>query len=82
MFCVFFNFDFFKIESDSKVTNFYDTKTTYHLTPLITKPARYTDRSQTLIDNIFVSKPYSNLAGIFTFDIQFSILSRAFLNIL
>ena len=63
--CGDFNFDFFKIESDSKVTYFYDTTSAYLLTPLITKPFRFSDRSQTLIHNFFVSKPYSTVAGFF-----------------
>ena len=66
--CDDFNFDFFKIDTDSKVTNFYDTTSTYLLTLLIAETTRITERSQTLIDNIFVSKPYSKIAGIFTFD--------------
>ena len=68
--CGDFNFNFFKIYSNSKVTNFYDTTSTYLLTQLITKPTKITVRCQTLIDNIFGSKPYSNIAGIFTFDIS------------
>ena len=39
-------------------------------TPLITRPTRITYQSQTLIDNSFVSKPYSKIAGIFTFGIS------------
>ena len=65
-----FSFDFLKIDSDSKATNFYDTTSTYLLTSLINKPTRLIDRSQTLIDIFFVSKPYSTVAGIFTFDVS------------
>ena len=68
--CGVFDFDFFKADSDSKVTNFYDTTSTCVLTPLNTKPALITDRSQTLNDNIFLSNPYSKTSGIFTFDIS------------
>ena len=70
LFCGDYNFDFFKIDWDSKVTDFYDTKSVYLLTPLITKRNRVTNQPQTLIDTIFVSKPPSKVAGVFTFDVS------------
>ena len=54
----------------SKVTNFYDTTSAYFLTPLITKPTKITNRNQTLIDNFFVSRPYSTVAGVLTHDVS------------
>ena len=65
--CGDFNFDIFKFDSVSKITTVYDTTSAYLLNPLITKPTRITNRSPALIDNVFYSKPYSTITGIFTF---------------
>ena len=68
--CDEFKFDFFKINSDSKVFSLYDTTSAYLSTHLSTLPTIITNRSQTHIDFFFVFKPYRTVAGILTFDVS------------
>lgn len=64
----FFEFDFSMIDSNSNAITFFDSTSAYILTPLAIKPTRITNPFQTLNDNVFVSKAYTNVAGIFTFE--------------
>ena len=44
----------------------FDTIRAYLSTPSLTEPTRTTNQYKTLIGNVFVSKPYSNVASFFT----------------
>ena len=48
-----FNIDLIKCSTDSNTSEFLNLVSSYNLLPFITLPTRITDRSQTLIDNIF-----------------------------
>ena len=65
-----FNIDLLKSDTDTK--DYFDTLTTNLFVPHITLPTRVTNRSQTLIDNIFSNNPeFENCtSGNFTFSIS------------
>ena len=67
-----FNIDLLKTESNTDTKDFFDTLTTNLFVPHITLPTRVTNRSQTLIDNIFSNNPeFENCtSGNFTFSIS------------
>ena len=75
-----FNIDLLKFDNKADVFKFLDTLSSYLLKPYITLPTRITEKSKSLIDNIFISTtPYSAnsgnfLTGISDHLIQFSIL--------
>ena len=48
-----FNIDLIKCSTDNNTSEFFNLVSSYNLLPYITLPTRITDRSQTLIDNIF-----------------------------
>ena len=48
-----FNIDLIKCSTDNNSSEFFNLVSSYNLLPYITLPTRITDRSQTLIDNIF-----------------------------
>ena len=48
-----FNIDFVKYSVDANTSEFFSLFPSYNLLPYVTLPTRITDRSQTLIDNIF-----------------------------
>ena len=52
-----FNIDLLKSETNSDTKDFFDTLTSNLFVPHITLPTRITNRSQTLIDNIFSNNP-------------------------
>ena len=59
-----FNINLLQSDSDSNFTDFLDLLSSFLITPSITLPTRITDRSSTLIDNIFVSlKSSSSISG-------------------
>ena len=68
--CGDFNLNLLRVQSDDNIAHFYDIINTLSLIPTITKPTKLTDNSQTLIDNIFISKPFNYVSGILTFDIS------------
>ena len=63
-----FNIDLVKCSTDINTSDFFNLVSSYNLLPYITLPTRITDRSQTLIDNIF-SNATSNkiISGKFNF---------------
>ena len=66
-----FNLNLFNADKHEKTGEFVDVMFANHFLPLITKPTRVTQKSATLIDNIFTNntenKPYQ---GIFYTDIS------------
>ena len=67
-----FNIDLLKSDSNPDTKDFLDTLTSNLFVPHITLPTRITNRSQTLIDNIFSNNPdFENcISGNFTFSIS------------
>ena len=67
---------------ESTVSNFYDSISSFMLQPLILQPTRVCERSQSLIDNIFLNNSqYNSISGSLTCKIsdhfpQFSILQN------
>ena len=55
-FCGDFNVDLLQCENHAVTDNFIDQIYSYGLHPLITRPARITKQSATLIDNIFTTE--------------------------
>ena len=59
-----FNINLLNYQSDTNVSNFYDSISSFLLQPLIFQPTRVTDYSHTLIDNIFSNNcQYNSLSG-------------------
>ena len=59
-----FNINLLNIESDKLVSNFYDLMTSRCFAPFILQPTRITEKSKTLIDNIFMnSLEYDTFSG-------------------
>ena len=59
-----FNINLMKINSESDNSKFYNTMCSYFFTPLVLQPARVTDKSKTLIDNIFFNGfEFTTLSG-------------------
>ena len=59
-----FNIDLMKINSESDNSQFYNTMCSYFFTPAVPKPTRVTDKSKTLIDNIFFNSfEFTTLCG-------------------
>ena len=59
-----FNINLLTIESDKLVSNFYDLMTSRCFAPFILQPTRITEKSKTLIDNIFMnSLEYDTFSG-------------------
>ena len=65
-----FNIDLIKNESDSNVSEYFNHLSSNHLLPHISIPTRITDRSKTLIDNIFSNSTAENLSGNLTTSIS------------
>ena len=67
-----FNIDLLKSDTHNHSKDFFDTLTANLFVPHITLPTRVTNRSQTLIDNIFSNNPeFENCtSGNFTFSIS------------
>ena len=67
-----FNIDLLKSETIAETKDFFDTLTSNLFVSHITLPTRVTNRSQTLIDNIFSNNPeFENCtSGNFTFSIS------------
>ena len=53
-----FNLNLLDIHHDTKVQRFYDLMVTNGLFPLISRPTRITNNSETLIDNIFTNQKH------------------------
>ena len=62
--CGDFNLDFLVYHDNIHVRDFINTLQSFSLIPLISKPTRVTDLSQTLIDNICMTNPDNILSGI------------------
>ena len=59
-----FNINLMKISSESDNLQFYNTMCSYFFTPLVLQPTRDTDKSKTLIDNIFFNSfDFTTLSG-------------------
>ena len=56
-----FNIDLIKCNTDGKTSEFFDLVSSHNLLPYITLPTRVTDRSKTLIDNIFSNSTNTNI---------------------
>ena len=67
-----FNIDLLKVDTDNKISDFYNSLTSNLFVPHITLPTRITSHSQTLIDNIFSNDPdfAQGISGNFTFSIS------------
>ena len=67
-----FNIDLLKTETNADSKDFFDILTSNLFVPHITLPSRVTNRSQTLIDNIFSNNPELEncTSGNFTFSIS------------
>ena len=66
-----FKINLMKINSESDNTQFYNTMCSYLFTTLVLQPARVTDKSKTLIDNIFVNSfEFTTLSGSITHSIS------------
>ena len=68
--CGDYNLDFLQISNDAKIAEFYDSLNSIFMLPTITGPTRITENTATLIDNIFVSKPFNYSSGIITLDLS------------
>ena len=65
------NIDLLKYNDDIKIGNFYDKITSFTFEPLILQPTRLTNKSKTLIDNIFYnSLDYKTTSGNITTSIS------------
>ena len=64
-----FNINLMKINSESDNSQFYNTMCSYFFMPLVLQPTRVTDKSKTLIDNIF-STVWISLLCLVTLRIQ------------
>ena len=64
MICGDFNYDLLNSDADPRVRSFLDVMNLYMCVPLISKPTRVTDRSATLLDNIFSNNPTRSKSGI------------------
>ena len=56
-----FNIDLIKCSTDINTSEFFNLISSYNLLPYITLPTRITDRSKTLIDNIFSNSTNTNI---------------------
>ncbi len=65
-----FNINLLHLDTDSSVQLFIDTLSSHSFYPLINKPTRITDSSQTLIDNIFTNDFSNHKTGILITDIS------------
>ena len=66
-----FNINLMKINSESDNSQFYNTMCSYFFTPPVPKPTRVTDKSKTLIDNIFFNSfEFTTLSGNITHSIS------------
>ena len=68
--CGDFNIDLFNVDIHVPTAEFIYRLFSLSLSPVITKPTRVTDRSATLIDNIFVDNSLDYRAGILSSDIS------------
>ena len=58
-----FNYDLLKYDVDQPVQMFLNSLHSYALYPLISKPTRVTENSNSLIDNIFITDPVNFVSG-------------------
>ena len=59
-----FNLNLLNYQSNTDVSNFYDSISSFMLQPLILQPTRVSEKSQTLIDNIFSNNcQYNSVSG-------------------
>ena len=66
-----FNINLMKINSESDNSQFYNTMCSYFFMPLVLQPTRVTDKSKTLIDNIFFNSfEFTTLSGNITHSIS------------
>ena len=66
-----FNINLMKINSESDNSQFYKTMFSYFFTPIVLQPTKVTDKSKTLIDNIFFNSfEFTTLSGNITHSIS------------
>ena len=66
-----FNINLMKINSESDNSQFYKTMCSYFFTPIVFQPTKVTDKSKTLIDNIFFNSfEFTTLSGNITHSIS------------
>ena len=66
-----FNINLMKINGESDNLQCYNTMCSYFFTPLVLQPTRVTDKSKTLIDNIFSNSfEFTTLSGNITHSIS------------
>ena len=58
-----FNMNLLQLENKPEIENYFDMITNQNFTPLITYPTRITNKSKTLIDNIFTNEFSSNIVS-------------------
>ena len=58
-----FNMDLLKIENDTHINDYFDIFTNNNFMPLITLPTRITNRTKTLIDNIYYNQFSNNIVS-------------------
>ena len=56
-----FNIDLIKCSTNESTSEFFNLISSYNFLPYITLPTRITDRSQTVIDNIFSNSTNTNI---------------------
>ena len=65
------NINLMKINSESDNSQFYKTMCSYFFTPIVFQPTKVTDKSKTLIDNIFFNSfEFTTLSGNITHSIS------------
>ena len=70
IFCGDFNLNMLSLEVDVSVRRFIDCMYSVSLIPIITRPTRITEHSQTLIDNFFLHNPTNYFASTLLSDIS------------
>ena len=65
-----YNIDLIKVDSDANISKYFNHLSSNHILPHINIPTRITDRSKTLIDNIFSNSITHNVSGNLTSSIS------------
>ena len=65
------NIDLLKVSANARFMEFYTIMTSFNYCPLIRRPTRVTDESQTLIDHIWTNEPHTVFnSGIVSYDLS------------
>ena len=69
------NINLMKINSESDNSQFYKTMCSYFFTPIVFQPTKVTDKSKTLIDNIFFNSfEFTTLSGNIVHSISYHLI--------